>query len=78
MAGIVGIIRSSKIIGGAFSLAYKEIAHRKNRRECCEVRWQSDLKMNFIVLSILLTALLLFVFSIRVLCLMLHTRLSGC
>ncbi len=62
MAGIVGIIRSSKIIGGAFSLAYKEIAHRKTGENVAEVRWQSDLKMNFIVLSILLTALLLFVF----------------
>ncbi len=28
MAGIVGIIRSSKIIAGAFSLAYSEIFHR--------------------------------------------------
>ena len=25
MAGIIGILRSSKIIGGAFSLAYREI-----------------------------------------------------
>ena len=28
MAGIIGIIRSSKIIGGAFSLAYREIFQR--------------------------------------------------
>jgi len=29
MAGLIGIIRSSRVIGGAFSLAYREIAHKK-------------------------------------------------
>ena len=29
MAGIIGIVRSSKIIAGAFKLAYNEIAHRQ-------------------------------------------------
>lgn len=62
MAGIIGILRSSKIISGAFKLAYKEIFHRKAGDLESTVRWQTDLKMNFIVLLILLTALMLFVF----------------
>jgi putative OPT family oligopeptide transporter len=62
MAGIIGIIRSSKIIGGAFSLAYKEIFHAKSAGAETTVRWQTDIKMLFVALLILLTALLIFVF----------------
>lgn len=62
MAGIVGILRSSKIIGGAFKLAYSEIFHHKAGELESTVRWQTDIKMNFIVIFILLTALMIFVF----------------
>jgi putative OPT family oligopeptide transporter len=62
MAGIIGIIRSSKIIGGAFSLAYREIFHHSDEHTEAVPRTQSDLKMLFIVLLILLTALVLFAF----------------
>jgi putative OPT family oligopeptide transporter len=62
MAGIIGIIRSSKIIGGAFSLAYGEIFHKRKTEESTETRWQTDIRMPFVVLLILLTALLIFVF----------------
>ena len=62
MAGIIGIIRSSKIIGGAFSLAYKEIFHAKSSQAETTIRWQTDIRMLFNVLLILLTALLVFVF----------------
>jgi len=62
MAGIVGILRSSKIIGGAFKLAYSEIFHHKTGDLESTVRWQTDIKMNFIVMLVLLTALMLFVF----------------
>jgi putative OPT family oligopeptide transporter len=62
MAGIIGIIRSSKIIAGAFSLAYREIAHHKSTTGATEVRTQVDIKMLFVVLLILLTSLLIFVF----------------
>jgi putative OPT family oligopeptide transporter len=62
MAGIIGIIRSSKIIGGAFSLAYKEIVHKDKGMAAAIVRTQADLRMPFIILLILLTALLIFVF----------------
>ena len=62
MAGIIGIIRSSKIIGGAFTLAYREIFHHTDEHTEAVPRTQTDLKMLFIVLLILLTALVLFVF----------------
>jgi putative OPT family oligopeptide transporter len=63
MAGIIGIVRSSKIIAGAFSLAYKEIAHHKSEAEAAE-RTQTDIKMLWVVTLILLTALAIFVFFI--------------
>ncbi len=62
MAGIVGILRSSKIIGGAFSLAWKEILHKKSSTAEAEPRTQMDIKMTFNLILILLTALLVFVF----------------
>ncbi len=62
MAGIVGIIRSSKIIGGAFTLAYHEIVHKKQGAENHVPRTQVDLSMMFNITLIILTALLLFVF----------------
>lgn len=62
MAGIIGILRSSKIIGGAFKLAANEILGKKASSTDDQVRWQTDLKMWFIVLAIILTALLLLIF----------------
>ncbi|MBM2840864.1 MAG: putative rane protein [Bacteroidetes bacterium] len=62
MAGIIGIIRSSKVIGGAFKLAANEIFGRKMEGGNNQVRWQTDLKMLQIVTGIILTALLIFVF----------------
>jgi putative OPT family oligopeptide transporter len=64
MAGIIGIIRSSKIIGGAFSLAYREIVLKKKTTDVSESRWQTDIRMPFVILLILLTALLIFVFFV--------------
>ncbi len=61
MAGIIGILRSSKIIAGAFSLAYNEIVHHSSSTTS-QVRTQTDLKMLWIVTLILLTALALFAF----------------
>lgn len=62
MAGIIGIIRSSKIIRDAVSLAYNEIFHKKSVAELRISRTQLDIKMMFNVLLILLTALLIFTF----------------
>ena len=64
MAGIVGILRSSRIIAGAFSLAYKEIAHHNSHDEGITVRTQSDIKMLWVVVLILLTAIALFAFFV--------------
>lgn len=62
MAGIIGVIRSSKIIKDAITLAYNEIFHKKAGTGEAVPRTQLDLKMSFNVLFILLTALLIFVF----------------
>jgi len=64
MGGIIGIIRSSKIIGGAFTLAYREIFQPGKSGATTEIRWQTDLQMQFIVLLILLTVLAIFAFFV--------------
>jgi putative OPT family oligopeptide transporter len=64
MAGIIGILRSSKIIGGAFSLAYKEIVHYKAGNKGKAVRTQSDIRMLWIVVLILLSVIAIFAFFV--------------
>ena len=61
MAGIIGIIRSSKIIASAFSLAIKEIFGGKIVSNN-QVRTHRDLQMKIIVGGILITAIFIFVF----------------
>ena len=61
MAGIIGIIRSSKIIRDAISLGFKEIFEKKHTNET-QLRTQRDLPMKIIVVGIVLTAILLLVF----------------
>jgi len=61
MAGIIGIIRSSKIIKSAISLGFKEIFEKKHVNET-QLRTQRDLPMKIIVVGIVLTAILLLVF----------------
>lgn len=62
MAGIIGIIRSSRIILNAFVLAYKEIFQRKSNSSIDAMRTQSDIQMIWVVLLILLTGIAVFVF----------------
>jgi putative OPT family oligopeptide transporter len=62
MAGIIGVLRSSKIIAGAFSLAYKEIVHRSSKGDAQQLRTQTDIPMLWVVLLILLTCLAIFAF----------------
>lgn len=62
MAGIIGVIRSSKIIGNAFTLAVNEILGKKSGPEASQVRWQTDITMKTNILLIALSALLIFVF----------------
>lgn len=66
MAGIVGIIRSSKIIRQALGLAVKELSGKKGAEEVGE-RTQRDLSMKFILiglLSVLITTFLFFQFGV--------------
>ncbi len=61
MAGVIGIIRSSKIVKSAFGLAVKEIFGKHEGKQ--EVlRTQRDLPMGIIVGGILLVAIIVFVF----------------
>jgi len=62
MAGIIGILRSSKIIAGAFTLASREIFHHTGTSADGQERTQTDMRMKTIVLLILLTALTIFIF----------------
>lgn len=61
MAGIIGIIRSSKIIRDAISLGIKEIFEKKDGSTSI-IRTQLDLSMKTIVIGLIATAILLFVF----------------
>jgi putative OPT family oligopeptide transporter len=61
MAGIIGIIRSSKIIRDAISLGVKEIFEKKDG-STNTIRTQLDLSMKTIVIGLVATAILLFVF----------------
>lgn len=61
MAGIIGIIRSSKIIKNAIGLAVKETMS-KSKDSNNNLRTQRDLPMSIIAGGIVLTAILIFVF----------------
>jgi putative OPT family oligopeptide transporter len=61
MAGLIGIIRSSKIIVSAFSLAAKEILGKKKVIEE-KLRTQKDLSMKFIAFAIIVTSILIFLY----------------
>lgn len=61
MAGIIGIIRSSKIIRDAISLGVKEIFSKKDGANQT-ARTQRDLSMKIIIAGLIITAILLFVF----------------
>ncbi|OGU65897.1 MAG: oligopeptide transporter, OPT family, partial [Stygiobacter sp. GWC2_38_9] len=62
MAGFIGIVRSSGVIKSAISLAFNEIAGKKESTTSEEVRTQKDLSMKIIVIGIIVTAIILFVF----------------
>lgn len=62
MAGIIGIIRSSGIIAGAFKLAASEIFGKKTSEDDAQPRTQRDIRMVFNVTLIALTAVAIFIF----------------
>ncbi len=61
MAGIIGIIRSSKVVASAFSLASKELLGAKKMVED-KLRTHRDITMKTISIGIIVTALAVFVF----------------
>ncbi len=61
MAGFIGIVRSSKVIRSAFSLAIKEIFGGKVI-ESATIRTQRDLPMKIIVVGTIVTAVAIFIF----------------
>ena len=61
-AGIIGILKSSKIIGGAMKLAWAEITGKHGAILKSANRMDKDLPMGIIVLAIALTALLILLF----------------
>jgi len=62
MAGVIGIIRSSSVIGSAFKLAISGIMGGKSKVDVQEERTQKDIKMPVIFVGILLTIIVLFLF----------------
>lgn len=61
MAGIIGIIRSSKIIKSAFTLGFKELTNPKTSANG-RIRTQRDLSMAIVAVGTLLTAAAIFIF----------------
>jgi putative OPT family oligopeptide transporter len=61
MAGIIGIIRSSKIIKDAFGLAIRELGGKKTV-DAATRRTQRDLPMKIILFGILATTIVIFIF----------------
>ncbi|MGQ9819524.1 MAG: OPT family oligopeptide transporter [Candidatus Kapaibacteriales bacterium] len=64
MAGIIGILKSSKVIGRAFSLAFKGFSKKKTLETSAEdnLRTQKDIPMSLIILFLLLTFICIFIF----------------
>ena len=61
MAGIIGIIKSSGVIGGAFKLAVGK-KEKGAEAQVSTKRTQRDLKMSFVMLFLFLTLLAVFIF----------------
>ena len=67
MAGIVGILKSSKIIVQAFGMGFKQLFKKHDEKEAGELRTEKDMSMKSIIIIIgltLLVILLFFKFSI--------------
>ncbi len=65
MAGIIGIIKSSGVIGTAFKLAVgKKVTTGTGEEHLNEKRTNRDLKMSFVMLFLFLTLIAIFIFLI--------------
>ena len=64
MAGIIGIIKSSKVIGSAFSLAFAGILGKKAEATEKGKRTETDMKMTFIIFFLILASIAVLIFFI--------------
>ncbi len=62
MAGIIGILKSSKIIIQAFGMGFKQMLKKKTGLEARPERTQTDLSMKYVIILLGLSALVIFVF----------------
>lgn len=63
MAGIIGIIKSYKVIGNAFSLAFRGFRKQKiQKEEEIELRTQKDIPMTYVIVFIILAIAFIFIF----------------
>jgi putative OPT family oligopeptide transporter len=63
MAGIIGIIKSYKVIGNAFSLALRGFRKQKVQKdEEIELRTQKDIPMTYVIVFIILAIVFIFIF----------------
>jgi putative OPT family oligopeptide transporter len=62
MAGMIGIIKSWRVIGSAFSLAFSGLFGKKSEHAIAEARTQTDVKMSFVLQMILVTLIGAFLF----------------
>lgn len=62
MAGLIGIIKSSSVIGSAFKLAVSGIFGGSAGKSEDELRTQRDIKMTYVIFLILLSAIAFFMF----------------
>ena len=62
MAGVIGIIRSWKIVKGAVGLASQELSGKEKGRNISSERTQRDISMKFIAIASIITIVTIFIF----------------
>ena len=62
MAGVIGIIRSWKIVKGAVGLASQELSGKEKGRNISSERTQQDISMKFIAIASIITIVTIFIF----------------
>lgn len=62
MAGVIGIIRSWKIVKGAVGLASKELSGKEKSKVESSERTQRDISMKFIAIASIITIVTIFIF----------------
>jgi putative OPT family oligopeptide transporter len=62
MAGIIGILKSSKIIVQAFGMGFKQMLKKNTGAESQPQRTQTDMNMKYVIILLGLTALIIWVF----------------